>query len=58
MQRSLITWFFCLFPMASIAQPYPSPISPHVNDFAQLLDTDDLAEVRGMLKSLKSDTVI
>ncbi|MDB4197394.1 TPM domain-containing protein [Ascidiaceihabitans sp.] len=44
--------------MASIAQPYPSPISPHVNDFVQLLDTEDLAEVRGMLKSLKADTGI
>ncbi len=48
----------CLFPMVSIAQPYPSPISPHVNDLAQLLDTKDLAEVRGMLKLLKADTGI
>ena len=44
--------------MVSIAQPYPSPISPHVNDLAQLLDTKDLAEVRGMLKLLKADTGI
>jgi uncharacterized protein len=44
--------------MASTAQPYPSPISPHVNDFAQLLDAEGLAEVRGMLKSLKPDTGI
>ena len=42
----------CFFPMASTAQPYPSPISPRVNDFAQLLDAEGLAEVRGMLKSL------
>ena len=48
----------CLFPMVSIAQPYPSPISPHVNDFAQLLGTEDLAEVRAMLKLLKADTGI
>jgi uncharacterized protein len=44
--------------MAGIAQPYPSPISPHVNDFAQLLDAEALAEVCGMLKSLKADTSI
>ena len=48
----------CLFPMVSIAQPYPSPISPHVNDFTQLLDTEDLAEVSNILKSLKADTGI
>jgi hypothetical protein len=38
--------------MASTAKPYPSPISPRVNDFAQLLDAEGLAEVRAMLKSL------
>ena len=58
MRHFLFVMIVCLFPMASIAQPYPSPISPHVNDFAQLLDTEDLAEVRGMLKSLKADTGI
>ena len=44
--------------MASTAQPYPSPILPHVNDFAQLLDAEGLAKVHGMLKSLKADTGI
>ena len=44
--------------MVSIAQPYPLPISPHVNDFTQLLDTEDLAEVSNILKSLKADTGI
>ena len=58
MRHFLFVMIVCLFPMASIAQPYPSPISPHVNDFAQLLGTEDLAEVSGMLKSLKADTGI
>ena len=58
MRHFLFAIIVCLFPMASIAQPYPSPISPHVNDFVQLLDTEDLAEVRGMLNSLKADTGI
>ena len=52
MRHFLFAIIVCFFPMASTAQPYPSPISPRVNDFAQLLDAEGLAEVRGMLKSL------
>jgi hypothetical protein len=52
MRHFLFAIIVCFFPMASTAMPYPSPISPRVNDFAQLLDAEGLAEVRGMLKSL------
>jgi len=52
MRHFLFAIIVCFFPMASTAKPYPSPISPRVNDFAQLLDAEGLAEVRAMLKSL------
>ena len=58
MRRLCFALILCLFPIAGNTQPLPSPISPYVNDLANLLEEKDWREVTDMLKTLQEDTGI
>ena len=58
MRRLWFALILCLFPIAGNTQPLPSPISPYVNDLANLLEEKDWREVTYMLKTLQEDTGI
>ena len=58
MFRLLMVLLICLSPALGFAQTFPQRASNDINDLANVLNDDDRAEVREMLRGLKSDTGI
>ena len=58
MFRHFMVLLICLSPVLGFAQTFPQRASNDINDLANVLNDDDRAEVREMLRGLKSDTGI